>query len=675
RLAGIADVKRSREEETVFAAQDRILKVMGILGIDTDKRRGSRLEIEDTSIEDSLEFASEVIGAVEAQVLELESRLLMAKSDVARSLTLLGINPSLIRTTDFTYTTAGVIPSRNDNELNWSLREVTNGAFTLNLIRLEEGVSAAVLTVPVDLRDVVDRILSALEFEPFAIPSDYDGSAEQISAEAREKMDEIQSDVDMIRAEKEHIAREWGGRILAAWEILEIEKKRVDVKSYIVYTDKAIKIWGWIPEGREEELEEVLKRRAGSAVEVSFDRPAFADYEAPTYIKNPKVMESTEEVVKAYGVPSKHDLDPTKIMWLTFPLVFGLIFADVGQGFLILLIGLAARRAKKSEQDWGQILGYLQTGAEGLIMMGIFAMIGGFLFGSFFGAETVIEPLWPVFAHTDEFGNANEFRSAHLLKLSIEIGALHIMLGIALNLYNRLKHRNLKKAIAAASYLWLYYGFINLLFGVSYTDVNAWFSATGSVNLWVPIAGIGSGVGNNGVYPAISMTPQVFSILIFIVPIVLMALSSFLSGIDGVVEFLEYGLSMISHTVSYARIFALNTVHVILSGVFFQLLPALVQIPMPPLELLGVVIIPEQVWYNGHLVAPYLPLLGAIIGTIIVGILEGLLGFINALRLHFVEWFSKFYHAGGVAFNPYVARRRHTVKPTSQVLSSQVPTV
>jgi hypothetical protein len=210
--------------------------------------------------------------------------------------------------------------------------------------------------------------------------------------------------------------------------------------------------------------------------------------------------------------------------------------------------------------------------------------------------------------------------------------------------------------------IWLYYGFINLLFGVSYSSVGEWFSTTGSINLWVPIAGIGYGIGNNGVYPLIPIAPLIFSLLAFIVPMVIMALASFKGGMDGIVLFLEYAIGMISHTVSYARIFALNTVHIILSGVFFSLIPAIIYIPFPALTLFGIELIPSEVHTTDALAphTPHLPLLGAIIGTFIVGILEGLLGFMHTLRLHFVEWFSKFYHAGGVDFMPFYAKRIHT---------------
>ncbi|MDH4214822.1 MAG: hypothetical protein OEV85_12970, partial [Candidatus Thorarchaeota archaeon] len=456
-----------------------------------------------------------------------------------------------------------------------------------------------------------------------------------------------------------------------AWEALSIESKRIEIKGYIVYTDQSIKMWGWIPESKESQLEPLLREYVGTAMQVTFDKPEFAEHEAPTCISNPSYMQPTEDVVKAFGVPSRHDLDPTKIMWLTFPIIFGLIFSDVGQGFLVILIGLAAFRAKKKGQSWGAILGYVQNGAEGLILMGVFAMIGGFLFGSFFGSETVIEPLWHTFAHEID-GMKNPYRDAHMLKLSIEVGAVHLSLGILLNLYNKLKHKEYREAVTAASYLMLYLGFVNLLFGVSYNSIGQWFNSTGNVYLWIPIAGIGYGTGNNGVYPALPLSPMIFSIALFVIPLLIMAITSFAGGMDSIVILLENAIGMISHTVSYARIFALNTVHIILSSVFMQL-PALIMIPFPALELFGVEIIPHEFIVNGQHIPASLPLLGAVIGTLIVGILEGLLGFMHTLRLHYVEWFSKFYHAGGIEFMPFRAKRLHTVQmemelaPTSYV--------
>lgn len=668
RQAGLVEVKRSREEETVFTAMDRLEKIVNSLELNPDQSTGQVQEVDESTLKNSLDMVSEVITSIESEILEIDTALMIAKTElerqkgireVANSLRPLGVDPSLIGTTDFTFTTAGLVPSGRSEELEWSLQEVTDGAFTLSSLSLKSGAYASVITVPIEMMDAVERILSALEFEVFPIPEGESGSPEHIVEKAGNEMARLEEELLSLQLRKINISKEWGFRILASWETLQAEKQRVEIKSQIVYTEQSIKIWGWIPESRESELEPILRVKVGSALEVTFDKPDFADHEAPTCISNPSFMKPTEDVVKAFGVPSRHDIDPTKIMWLTFPLIFGLVFADVGQGLLIILIGLAARNAKKKGQDWGAILGYIQNGAEGLIMMGIFATLGGFLFGSFFGSETVIEPLWPIFAHTID-GVKNPYRESHMLKLAIEVGVIHISLGIILNLYNKLKHKEYREAVSGLSYLFVYLGFINLLFGVSYNSIGEWFSSVGNIYMWIPIAGIGYGTGNNGVYPALPISPLTFSIVVFIIPFVVMAITSFMGGMDGAVLFLEHAIGMVSHTVSYARIFALNTVHIILSAVFIEMLPPLVMIYFPPLNLFGLEIIPHHFLHDGHEIAPQIPLLGAIVGTFVVGILEGLLGFMHTLRLHFVEWFSKFYHAGGIDFMPFRAKRIHT---------------
>jgi vacuolar-type H+-ATPase subunit I/STV1 len=86
----------------------------------------------------------------------------------------------------------------------------------------------------------------------------------------------------------------------------------------------------------------------------------------------------------------------------------------------------------------------------------------------------------------------------------------------------------------------------------------------------------------------------------------------------------------------------------------------LIEIPFPAVSLFGLEIIPEYLMHEGHEITPYLPLMGAIVGTLIVGMLEGLLAFMHTLRLHFVEWFSKFFHGGGKKYEPFRLKRIHS---------------
>jgi V/A-type H+-transporting ATPase subunit I len=680
--AGLSDIKRSREEESAFAVSDRISLIIDSLGLNTTHGTGVKVEVHDGTLADSLSYVADVVKAVESEVLELDKELAYLTTehgrqsgirDIALYIEPLGLDLGRIRTTEYTYTTVGKIETARLSKLEWSLNEITEGAFVFKALPVANAkdMSVASVSVSLDRKSSVERIFTAIGFETFNVPDDSTGSPETIAHDASERIIALERDISKLESRKASIAKEWGSKILAAWELLEIEKSRVLVKSYFVYTESSVKAWGWVPIGHEDELREKMQKNIGSAFQLMFDEPEFSEHESPTYLSNPSFMKPTEDVVGSYGYPSKHDIDPTKIMWLTFPMIFGVIFADVGQGFLILLIGLIAWRSNRKGQDWGQILGYVQNGALGLVMMGIFAMLGGFMFGSIFGAETVIEPLWPIFAHTLPSGEANPYRSAHMLKLSIEIGILQISLGIILDIYNKMKHREFMESLVSISYLWLYLGFVNLLLGLSYNSISSWFSAEGSMNLWLPIIGIGMGIGNNGVYPVLPISPLAFTVAMLFVPLILMALFSFKEGMDGAIHFIESAMGMISHTVSYARIFALNTVHIILSSVFLTMLPPLLIIIVPPLTVGGVVIIPEDIVTHDYVGAAYIPLLGAVIGTFIVGLLEGLLAFMHTLRLHFVEWFSKFYHAGGVAFAPFAIKRVFTTTaPEVAVVSS-----
>jgi V/A-type H+-transporting ATPase subunit I len=667
--AGFPEARRSHAEETVFVALDHLEELLSSLNLSPRQKTEEVLDIDDSSVQASIDAAQDIVAAIEPMLVEVERDLASAEDELERQRTILtvanlleplGLDIRLLGSTEYTYTSAGTIRTANVSRLEWSVRELTQDAYVMRTITQRDTTLVAV-SVPIDLKNAVERVFTALGFDEFDIPpEEYAGSPEKIAVEAKEKIQKIEGEIQELEERKSQIAGEWAPRVLALWEQLDIEKQRVEAKRHFVHTTSSVKVWGWIPEGREQDLIRVVEKHVGPRNEVSFEAPDFAEYTSPSYLDNPSFMKPTEGIVSAYGIPQMHDVDPTKVMWLTFPLIFGLVFADVGQGIIILLIGLVSLRARRRNQDWGSIMGYLQIGAEGLIMMGVFATLAGFLFGSFFGAETVIEPLWPVFAHSLPNGAPNPYRSTHLLKLSIEIGAVHIAIGILLNLYNRLKHREIRKTLVAFSYLWLYLGFVVLLFGVSYNDINTWFSSTGRVYLWIPVVGIGFGSGNNGIYPALPVTPMFFSLSAFIVPMSIMALASFGGGVEGVVEFFEYGLGMISHTISYARIFALHTVHAILSSVFISLIPALIEIPFPAVSLFGLEIIPEYLMHEGHEITPYLPLMGAIVGTLIVGMLEGLLAFMHTLRLHFVEWFSKFFHGGGKKYEPFRLKRIHS---------------
>ena len=104
--------------------------------------------------------------------------------------------------------------------------------------------------------------------------------------------------------------------------------------------------------------------------------------EPPTKLENPKLFKPFEMFVGMYGLPAHNEMDPTLFVGLTYSFIFGVMFGDVGQGLLLVIVGALVYHFKKSS-----LAGIIATAR-------VFSTIFGFMFGSVFGFEDVIQPLW-----------------------------------------------------------------------------------------------------------------------------------------------------------------------------------------------------------------------------------------------------------------------------------------
>jgi hypothetical protein len=138
--AHAVEVKRSREEEIVFVAHDRLSTIIESLGLEPKRGLGARVEVDDSVLKTSLDHVSKVLDAVEKEVIEIDQNTAAASlelerqkgtRDIALSLKPLGLDLSMIGETEYTFTTAGIIDSGRVSRLEWSLSELTEGAFVL----------------------------------------------------------------------------------------------------------------------------------------------------------------------------------------------------------------------------------------------------------------------------------------------------------------------------------------------------------------------------------------------------------------------------------------------------------------------------------------------------------------------------------------------------------------
>lgn len=144
---------------------------------------------------------------------------------------------------------------------------------------------------------------------------------------------------------------------------------------------------GFIPKAKNEEF----KKQFESFENVSYvSKPYDADpsLSPPVKLKNNRFTKPFEMFVNMYSLPSYQDIDPTSLVAVTYTLLFGIMFGDLGQGLLLSLIGLLAYKWKK--MALGRIM----------IRIGFSSAFFGLLYGSVFGYEHLLDPMYKaLFGH------------------------------------------------------------------------------------------------------------------------------------------------------------------------------------------------------------------------------------------------------------------------------------
>lgn len=165
--------------------------------------------------------------------------------------------------------------------------------------------------------------------------------------------------------------------------------------------------------------------KSEDSVVIVTEKPETVDkVKPPTRLKNSVLVRPFELFVRMYGTPGYNEIDPTGIVALTYFLMFGIMFGDVGQGLLIMIVGFLFGRLKKS--SLGNIIG----------IVGISSTIFGFVYGSVFGYEDIL----PALIHPMEKMN-------FMLIAAVALGAVIIAFAMVLNIINAVKSKDAGRAV------------------------------------------------------------------------------------------------------------------------------------------------------------------------------------------------------------------------------------
>ena len=380
-------------------------------------------------------------------------------------------------------------------------------------------------------------------------------------------------------------------------DMISVQIDDQKVRENIFQTQSVFALTGWIAEEDADKVKKLLDRYS---CYYTLEQPAEGD-DPPVKLKNNKFVQPYELITEMYSLPTPDGIDPTPMLTPFFILFFGMMLADAGYGLLIFLlcfIGL-----KKFKPDEGFLKSAMQIGTS----CGLSTMFWGVMYGGYFG-NLIPQVAESWFGKTITipavFDMLNDPMS--IMILSFLLGAVHLFTGMGIKIYMLAKRGHLMDGLM---------------------DVGLWYLVLVGLPMMVlpAVANVGKILAIVGAVGLI-LTQGRHEKNILMKPI---------KGVMSLYDITGY----LSDVLSYSRVLALGLAGGIIANVF-NLLGT-----MPGFNLIGVIAF----------------LLIFVIGHVFNLAISGLGAYVHTSRLQYVEFFGKFYEAGGKPFRPFQANTKYTL--------------
>ncbi len=407
----------------------------------------------------------------------------------------------------------------------------------------------------------------------------------------KEEVERLKEEAEkLLQAIREQVSK------IAALALSIKPKALVQKLKTLTYVGEEIAVTsGWIPASKKEDFESQMRHRLENYLALEYEEPREAR-EAPSKVRLPNLLKPISLLThKLYGFPSIFEVDPTAITAIFFPIMFGMMFGDVGHGLTLAIFGaFLYTKTRGGMRDLGGILVYA----------GIAAAFFGYLYGMvFFVAFTehpIMSPLHDTFK---------------LIAVALLFGAFELMVGFVLNTVNKI----LEGDVFAA--LFEYKGLATLIM----------------------YAGAVYAILRNNAQIMLVLKDPLFQAMV--IPLLITVLSPIyrslkeghgigLGATEAVETFLESVLALLSNSLSYVRLAAFAVIHEVFGVLAAQLIAGQEVVSIGNI---------------GVLLSPVALVSFIFVNVAVMG-LEGMLSFIQATRLTFYEFFTKFYKAAGRQF-------------------------
>ena len=506
-----------------------------------------------------------------------------------------------------------------ENEKVTELRNSLPGALFLTQAVAQEK-TLVLAAVPKGDEARLDKTLKVLELKPLVIPPGFPQNPAEAFQKAAKDHEAAIAESGRTTALMAESKQKHGSTLLAARELSEVARKTLDEARVSGGMHRLATISGYIPAKQEEEFKRLF---GGWIVHVEEPDHESEHDQVPILMVNRPGLNLTQPIVLEQGIPARHEVDPTPLVSFVFPVFFGMMFGDVGHGLILTLFMLLVRqRSSGNMRKWANIF----------LVAGISSIVFGVIFGEFFELSfqnfVPIPPLVEIIHRSA--GSVDTFNFLPtpwagvnlVLIVSFLIGIAHLTTALALDVYQAAKEHNpIELWLEKVPVLTMYVSGVG--YGLAFVGVGFSFNVLGSSHL-NPLLQI-----PNNVLGAASIAVLVPSMLILLAGKSVAIAAGKLKGgsalgalSNGGLEVFERISQFMSNTISYVRLAVMLLVHAALLLIVNLLQP----------------------WANPLMIVPW------VIFNIMILAFEAFIVYVQDLRLHLYEFFTKFYSGTGKPF-------------------------
>jgi len=457
-------------------------------------------------------------------------------------------------------------------------------------------------------RPALERALQQAGFQPETLPAVAGATADTLAGVSQREKKSVATELEQLRAKLQALAAEFVQPLAEIQNLADFERQLLTAEQHCSRTETAVLICGWMPADRASEAAKQMRHvTTGRCVIETADAHEYADEQVPVLLRHPRLLRPFELLVTAYGLPKYQELEPTLFVALSYVLMFGMMFGDIGHGAVLAVGGLLALLYGRTEKvrDVGVLI----------LFAALSSIVFGIVYGSCFGLEWFKKyALW----HDPLEGDPMA-----LMYGAIGIGIVMISLGLILNIINHFRRGDVIGGLLDK------------------------FGVVGVVFYWGMLAFVTK-------YAAIESRGLVnLAIVVFLVlPLVGWALKEpiqyyvqrkagkpvepggglFASITESLVGAFEAVLSYLANTISFVRLAAYAMSHAALLVAAFMLAEEV-----------------RHFSFGGGV----LSVLVIILGNLVAIVLEGIIASVQALRLEYYEFFGKFFSGSGQPFKPF----------------------